>query len=178
LNAAEARPRTAVLIKALGTAIVCGLIWWSFQNPDKGMLREVTAFGPAVAVAVAAAFFAAVIAYASDLRRLLQAIPENHRAAQPNSVWWMLLIPYNFTEDFFIIENIARSLENIAKARPGLVRPLGHFGRRSGLGWCALQILSLVPHDVGSLGGVLALPLWLWHWRFVRKARAAMTQKA
>jgi hypothetical protein len=90
----------------------------------------------------------------------------------------MLVIPWNFVEDFFIIESTARSLQNVASTRPGINDLLGHFGRRSGLGWCALQILSLVPHDVGSLAGVLALPLWLWHWRYVRKARAALTQGA
>lgn len=90
----------------------------------------------------------------------------------------MLVIPYNFTEDFFIIENIARSLQNTAATRPDLAARFGHFGRLSGLGWCALQIVSLVPHDIGSLAGVLALPLWLWHWRFVRKARGYLTPRA
>lgn len=170
--------KTAVLIKSVGTAVVCVLIWWSLQNPDKGMLREVTVFGLWTAGLVAFGFFAAVVAYARDLGRLLQAIPEAQRAARPGSVWWMLLIPYNFTEDFFIIDNVARSLQSVAKARPELAGRLGHFGRRSGLGWCALQIVSLVPHEVGSLAGVLALPLWLWHWRFVRKARTALTPGA
>jgi hypothetical protein len=166
------------LIKTLGTLAVCGLIWWALQNPDKGMLREVTAFGPMVGALVAAGFFALVVAYARDLHRLLQAVPEAARVAHPASVWWMLVIPYNFTEDFFIIENIARSLHKTAAARPELSAPFGHFGRYSGLGWCALQIVSLVPHDIGSLAGMLALALWLWHWRFVRKARGHLTQRA
>lgn len=159
-----------VILKVAGTAAVCLLLYWSLQNPDQGILREVTAFGGLVAGLVAATFFALVVAYARDQQRLLHAIPADQRAAQPNSVWWMLVIPYNFTEDFFIIHNIARSLERVAASRPDLAGRLGQFGRRSGLGWCALQIGSLVPHDLGSLAGLLALPLWLWHWRFVRNA--------
>ena len=159
-----------VTIKVAGTAAVCLLLWWSLENTDKGILREVTAFGGLVAGLVVATFFALVVAYARDLQKLLRAIPADQRTAQPNSVWWMLVIPYNFTEDFFIIDNIARSLERVAASRPDLASRLGHFGRRSGLGWCALQIGSLVPHDLGSLAGMLALPLWLWHWRFVRNA--------
>ena len=55
------------------------------------------------------------------------------------------------------------------------VRAFGRHGRWSGFGWCALQIGSLVPHVLGSVAGMLALPLWLWHWRFVRKARQTLT---
>lgn len=167
-----------LLTRILGTLGTCALIWWALQHPDRGMLREITAFGPMVAVLVAGVFFALVLAYARDLHRVLSAVPVAFRAASPASVWWMLVIPCNFTEDFFIIDSIAGSLRNTATARPDLAPTLGHFGQYSGMGWCGLQIVSLVPHDIGSLAGVLALPLWLWHWHFVRKARRALTQSA
>lgn len=55
-NAASSR-----LVKALGTLAVCGLIWWSLQNPDRGILREITAFGPTVGGLVVGGFFALVV---------------------------------------------------------------------------------------------------------------------
>ena len=76
-------PFPIALVKVIGTLGVCGLIWWSVQNPDKGMLREVTAFGPVVAWWVAGIFLACVFAYARDLQRLLRAVPEPLRAARP-----------------------------------------------------------------------------------------------
>ena len=65
-------PNTAkIWVKTLGTLAVCALIWWSLQRADQGILREVTAFGPAVATLVAGIFVALVAAYAYDLQRLL-----------------------------------------------------------------------------------------------------------
>ncbi len=155
-------------LKLLLTAGVCGLIGWSLARPDQGFLAEVRMLGPWGTAALAAGFLLAVAAYARDLQRVLEAVPEPLRAARPKSVWLMLLIPYNFVEDFWIVGHVAASL----KARAGGAQ--GSFGLISGLGWCSLQIVSLVPHPVGSLAGLLAVPLWLWHWAYVRRARAAI----
>jgi hypothetical protein len=48
----------------------------------------------------------------------------------------------------------------------------------SGLGWCAAQIFSLLPNEIGSVAGVVALPLWIIHWRLIRRANAAMAEAA
>ena len=158
-------------LKLLLTAGVCGLIGWSLARPDKGFLAELDLLGPLGTVALVTGFLLAVAAYASDLQRLLEAVPEPFRAARPKSVWLMFLIPYNFVEDFWIIGNVAASLKAHAAARG---RTAGTFGMISGIGWCVLQILALVPHEVGSVAGLLAVPLWLWHWAYVRRARAAI----
>ena len=162
-------------LKLLLTAGVCGLIGWSFARPDRGFLAEVSLLGPWGAGLLAAGFLVAVAAYARDLQRLLQAIPAPLRTASPRSVWLMFLIPYNFVEDFWIIAHVSASLKAHAATKE---TPPRHFGLISGLGWCALQIVSLVPHEVGSLAGLLAVPLWLWHWAFVRKARAGVLADA
>ena len=168
-------PRYApILVKLAGTLIVCALIWWSLQNPDQGILRELTSFGPWVAAAVGAVFFCLVAAYARDLQLLLQAISSAHRTARPASVWWMFAIPYNFVEDFFIIESVAASLQRAEAQHPHLRAIFGRYGRLSGFGWCGLQILSLIPHPIGAAAGFLALPLWAWHWRFARLARRSV----
>jgi len=164
--------RARMLIKLVGTFGVCALIGWSLQNPDQGIMRELTAYGPLVAAAAGAVFIALVAAYARDLQLLLQAIPQ--RAARPASVWWMFAIPYNFVEDFFIIENVAVSLQRAKKQHPHLSATFGRFGRVSGFGWCSLQILSLIPHPIGAAAGFLALPLWAWHWRYARLARRSL----
>jgi hypothetical protein len=168
-------PQSArILVKLAGTLGVCALIWWSLQRPNQGILREVIAFGPAIASLVAVVFVALVAAYARDLQRLLRAVPAAQRAATPASVWWMFAIPYNFTEDFFIIHNVGASLRRTETATPALRGAFGRFGLISGYGWCALQIGSLVPHPLGTLAGFLALPLWAWHWRFARAARRSL----
>ena len=160
-----------VALKLLLTAGVCGLIGWSLARPDKGFLAELALLGPWGSAVLVLAFLLAVALYARDLQRVLEAIPEPFRAARPKSVWLMFLLPYNFVEDFWIIGNVAASLKAQAAAR-GVTT--GTFGLISGLGWCALQILALVPHEVGSVAGLLAVPLWLWHWAYVRRARAAI----
>jgi hypothetical protein len=85
----------------------------------------------------------------------------------------MFLLPYNFIEDFCIVANVAASLRAEARhnARLQLARDAGLI---SGWGWCAAQIVSLVPHPLGSLAGLLAIVLWLLHWRFVRRANAML----
>jgi len=120
-------------------------------------------------------FLLAVAAYARDLQRVLEVIPAPLRTASPRSVWLMFLIPYNFVEDFWIIGHVSASLKAHAVTQG---YPAGGFGLAPGLGWCALQIVSLVPHEVGSLAGLLAVPLWLWHWAFVRKARTRILAAA
>lgn len=161
----------ATTIKTLGTLGVCALIWWSLRNPDQGILREISAYGPNVGILLALVFLALVAAYARDLQHLLQAVPRRQRAAAPASVWWMFAIPYNFVEDFFIIGTIATSLRRSEMEYTNLRGAFGGYGRISGFGWCGLQILSLIPHPIGAAAGLFALPLWAWHWRQVRSAR-------
>jgi len=50
------------------------------------------------------------------------------------------------------------------------------FGSVSGFGWCSAQIVSLIPHEVGSLAGVLALLAWVIHWRFIRNANRLLSE--
>jgi hypothetical protein len=85
----------------------------------------------------------------------------------------MFLLPYNFIEDFFIVANVSGSLKAEAAASPALPR-FRSFGMISGIGWCAAQIISLVPNQLGSIAGIVAIVLWAWHWAFIRRANAAL----
>ncbi len=161
-----------LLLKILLTVPVTALLLWPLYSeaPPAGVFAELAWFGTGGAIAIAVLFLMLVFVYCRDLQLLMTAIAPVHRTATPRSVWLMFLLPYNFVEDFFIIAHVARSLRNEAANNPAL-RGWQHFGWWTGIGWCAAQILSLIPHEIGSLGGVLALPLWIVHWRFVRRAR-------
>ncbi|MCA7974605.1 hypothetical protein LGM42_32535 [Burkholderia sp. AU39826] len=71
-------------------------------------------------IVVIAVFLALVYAYASDLRTTLKSVSRGSRVAEPNSVWLMFLVPYNFIEDFFIISNVVKSLEAESRINPAL----------------------------------------------------------
>lgn len=72
----------------------------------------------------------------------------------------MFAIPFNFVEDFFIVTDLASSLRRDGRTSV----PASRRWLIVGLGWCILQIGSLLPGVVGITAGGLALPVWAWHW--------------
>ncbi|KVO60179.1 hypothetical protein [Burkholderia stagnalis] len=136
---------------------------------DGGVLGEMEMLGPIGGIVVIAVFLALVYAYASDLRTTLKSVDRGSRVAEPNSVWFMFLLPYNFIEDFFIVSNVAKSLEAESRINPAL-SGLRSFGRISGIGWCLAQVLSLIPNTIGAIASAVAVFFWIWHWVFVRRA--------
>lgn len=157
-----------LLRSCLTVPVVALLVWPALQPGAGGFFTETERLGVWGLVA-AAAFLTCVVLYCRDLERLLVAIDPGSRAASPRSVWLMMLVPFNFVEDFFIVENVARSLEAQWRTRPGLAAR--GSGRALGLTWCALQIVSLMPSALGLIAGTLAVPPWLLHWAFVRRVR-------
>lgn len=149
-------------VKIAGTVAVTVLLSYPLWAPQwgRGILGEVTGLPPAVALGVVAAFFGLVALYCRTLWRTMTLIHPGARTAAPTSVWWMFAIPYNFTEDFFIVHTVATSLAADARVP---ARELSHWSTL-GYGWCALQILSLFPGAAGYLGGAVAIPLWAAHW--------------
>ncbi|WP_257130020.1 hypothetical protein [Burkholderia sp. RF4-BP95] len=159
-----------ILKGILSVPIAFGLAYpLIYPSEDGGVLGEMEMLGPIGGIVVVAVFLALVYAYASDLRSTLKSVNRGSRAAEPNSVWLMFLLPYNFIEDFFIISNVAKSLEAESRINPAL-SGLRSFGRISGIGWCLAQVLSLIPNTIGSIAGGVAVFLWVWHWVFVRRA--------
>lgn len=158
-----------LLSAGVGWALVQPLL----QPEAGGVLRELEGLGPWGAAGVLAVFLGLVWAYARDLRRCLAWVEPAHRAAAPGRVWLMFVLPYNFIEDFCIVHDVARSLRAQAAHHPGLAR-LRSFGWVSGWGWCAAQLLSLLPNAPGEWAAWLALLLWAWHWAFIRRALGAL----
>ncbi len=166
-------------LKLLLTVPVAVAFVYPLLDPsvNAGMFRELALVGPVGAVIVIVVFLAAVAYYCRDLQRTLERVSPPSRAATPRSVWLMFVLPYNFVEDFFIIANVAKSLEREARHNATL-RPFATFGRRSGFGWCGAQIVSLVPHEAGTLAGLVALVLWVVHWRLIRRVNAVLAVPA
>ncbi len=159
-----------VLKAILSIPIAFGLAYpLTHPSEDRGILGEMDRFGTSGSIVVVTVFLALVYAYASDLRTTLKSVNQGSRAAEPNSVWLMFLLPYNFIEDFFIISNVAKSLEAESRINPAL-SGLRSFGRISGIGWCLAQVVSLIPNTIGAIAGGVAVFLWVWHWVFVRRA--------
>lgn len=151
--------RALKLLLSLPVIALLAQPWWA-PHWGAGILGEIHALGPTGSIAAVAVFFALVARYCHCLQRLLAAIPPPARTASPRSVWWMFAIPYNFVEDFFIVAAIAASLRNDARIDPSRQRRW----HRLGSGWCALQILSLLPGAVGFAAGAAALAAWVAHW--------------
>lgn len=165
-----------LLILKIGLTIpVAYALIYPLLNPaaGAGVFRDLALVGPVGAVGIALAFLLAVFLYCRDLERSLTLVQPAARTASPRSVWLMFLIPYNFVEDFFIVANVAHSLRREAEQNKAL-RSFQGFGLVAGWGWCGLQIVSLLPHEVGSLAGFLALPFWVAHWRLIRRMNAAL----
>lgn len=168
-----------IAFKIVLTIPVAHALIYPLLHPQEagGIFKELEALGLMGSTIFVSVFLALVFMYCRDLSRSLSLVHPSARAASPQSVWLMFLIPYNFVEDFFIVANVARSLRKEAQSNPAL-RSFKGFGMVSGLGWCAAQIVSLLPNEIGSMAGVLALPLWIVHWRLIRRANKAIAEAA
>lgn len=147
-----------LLFKTAATVLVTAALLYPFFSPETraGVFAFLETFGLLPAVVVTAVFLIGVALYCRSLQRCLSLIHPARRAAQPRSVWFMFLLPYNFVEDFFIIYNVTRSLRLEAQTNSRL-RTSRSFGAISGYGWCAAQIVSLLPNRAGEVAGVVAL---------------------
>lgn len=167
-------PATIETTKLLLSALVAYALVYPFLLPEPvGLAEELAVLGVPGAIALGSIFFLLVTLYANDLRSILFLVSPHSRQAKPHSVWWMLVLPYNFIEDFFIIHAVTASLRHEAAVN-GKLRNLKSFGALTGFGWCAAQIGSLIPNQIGSLFAVLALIAWMFHWRLIRKAKASL----
>lgn len=171
---------SALTLLKLVLSIPIGIgLAYPFVRPDiaGGILGELRIFGPVGSLVAIAAFLLLVLLYALDLIKSLHLVSPASRKAVPNSVWFMFALPYNFIEDFFIVSNVAKSLKAEAAVNPALAS-FKSFGMISGLGWCAAQVISLIPNRVGSVAGLVAIGFWIWHWVFIRRVNSALLKSA
>lgn len=159
---------------ALTVPVAYGLAYPHFHpEASGGVFKELEMLGTLGSIVLVLVFLALVFLYCRDLQSSLALVKPEARKAEPRSVWLMFLLPYNFVEDFFIIANVARSLQQEARSNVAL-QGFRSFGMLTGMGWCGLQIVSLLPNEAGAAAGFLALPCWILHWRLIRRANAAL----
>ncbi|WP_440066349.1 hypothetical protein [Streptosporangium sp. OZ121] len=155
-----------VAVKTVGTVLTAILLGYPLWAPEwgPGILGEIGALGMPGGPIALAVFLGLVALYCRALQRTMTLVRPEARTASPASVWWMFAIPYNFTEDFFIVRavstSVAASTTDGARVPGGFIR----WWTALGYGWCTFQILSLLPGTAGYAGGAIALPLWAAHW--------------
>jgi hypothetical protein len=158
-------------ITKIGLSLVvafCAAYPYLFPAEKSGALETVAGVGLWVGLFVVLLFFTAIYFYCKALQRCLELIEPVNRTATPKSVWYMFLIPYNIIEDFFIVINVSKSIENEARQNPKLIE-MKDNGLIIGMGWCIAQVLSLIPNWGGQIAGGMGLILWIAHWLFIRR---------
>jgi hypothetical protein len=159
-----------ILIRLILTIL---LVAWAvlpyFDNSaNDSVLNEIIRIGVLPSLLIIGAFFMMVGFYCRTLQRCLSLINPTNRKAKPSSVWYMFAIPFNFIEDFFIVINIANSIEEEKKSNSNL-KTVTDFGMVSGIGWSIAQILSFIPNFVGQIAGVVGMILVVYHWVLIAR---------
>lgn len=159
-----------ILIKLVLTAL---LVWWVAlplveQSPGNNVLSEILATGIVESILIIAAFFIMVAFYCRTLQKCFSLIQPQNRKAQPHSVWYMFALPFNFIEDFFIVINLANSIEAEKKTNQKLDHVKDN-GMVTGISWSIAQLMSFIPNIVGQTAGLLGMLLVIVHWIQVAK---------
>ncbi|MFN3404980.1 MAG: hypothetical protein ACK40G_12845 [Cytophagaceae bacterium] len=149
-------------------ALTSLLVLWAIipfieSSSNESVLAEILAIGWLWTSLIILTFFIMVAFYCRTLQRCLGQIKPENRKASPNSVWYMFAIPFNFVEDFFIVINVANSIEEEKKTNPAL-QSVNDFGMVSGIGWCIAQLLSFIPNMIGQTAGLIGMVFVIYHW--------------
>jgi hypothetical protein len=147
---------------------LCAIYPYVYLGENSGVLNTLNSANIVGLLLLITGFFIAVGFYCKSLQTCLQLIQFDNRKANPKSVWYMFLIPFNIIEDFFIIINVSNSIEKEAQFNPQL-STIKDFGFVSGIGWCIAQVISFVPNYIGQIAGFIGFILWIIHWSFILK---------
>jgi hypothetical protein len=144
------------------------LIAWAIMpylnnTANESALAEIFKIGIVWSLLIIACFFVMVAFYCRTLQKCLTLIKPENRKAEPNSVWYMFAIPFNFVEDFFIVIKVANSIEEEKRSNQSL-KNVSDFGIISGIGWSIAQLLSFIPNIMGQIAGLVGMILVIYHW--------------
>jgi len=164
---------TATINFIIRLALTTILVVWAIlpyidNSSNESVLGEIFKVGILPSVLIIFSFFVMVAFYCRTLQKCLTLIKPENRKAKPKSVWYMFAIPFNFVEDFFIVINIANSIEEEKKSNSNL-NGISDFGMISGIGWSISQVLSFIPSMVGQVAGLVGMILVIYHWTLVVK---------
>lgn len=169
-----------VIFKVIATILVAIVMLYPFWSAtgneagSNGVLASLGAMNLLASSAIFATFIFGVALYCRSLQKCLSLIQPSCQAMNPKMVWLMFVPFYNIVEDFFIILNVTRSIEQEAQINQSL-GVLNSFGRVSGFAWCIAQVASLFPSLLGEVAGFIALFFWIIHWRFIAKVNALLS---
>lgn len=138
------------------------------NTANESALGEILRIGIGWSVLIIVSFFIMVALYCRTLQQCLILIKPENRKAEPKSVWYMFAIPFNFVEDFFIVIDIANSLEEEKRTNSAL-SSISDFGMVSGIGWSIAQVLSFIPNSIGQIAGLIGMILVIYHWVHISK---------
>lgn len=157
-------------IKIILSALIglSGVYPYLTDNGKPGALDEIFKYGTHWGVAGVVIFFGAIALYCKSMQTTLRLVQPVNRRAHPKSVWWMFVVPYNIIEDFFIIDNVSRSIEREARTNAKLAG-LKDYGYVTGMGWAIAQVMSFIPNEIGLVSGLFGMLLWIRHWYFIGK---------
>ena len=158
------------------------LVAWAvmpyFDNStNDSVLNEIFRIGILPSLLIIGAFFIMVGFYCRTLQKCITLIKPENRKTKPTSVWYMFAIPFNFIEDFFIVINVANSIEEEKKSNVRL-KNVSDFGMVSGIGWSITQVLSFIPNLVGQIAGLLGMILVIYHWTQIAEINKLLAENA
>lgn len=159
-----------LIIRISLTALLIAWVAYPYvkNTADDSVLAELIKIGIMPAILIMGGFFVMVAFYCRTLQKCLTLLQPENRKATPKSVWYMFAIPFNFVEDFFIVINLAGSLDAEKKANSKL-KSVSDVGIVSGIGWSIAQILSFIPNIVGQIAGLIGMILVIYHWTQIAK---------
>lgn len=172
-----AETKRLLVFKLAATVLVAAAMLYPLFTPDgrAGVMASIGALGWFWLGAILSTFLIAIFFYCRALQACLEKVSSQACSLNPRGVWLMFMPFYNIVEDFFIIHGVTRSLRAEAETNPRIAG-LAPFGAASGFGWCAAQVLALVPTHLGAFASLVALVLWLWHWRFIAGVSRRLAQ--
>ncbi len=169
---------TNFIIRLFLTAI---LVAWAVLpyfdgSSNESVLGEIFRVGIVPSILIIGGFFIMVAFYCRTLQKCLTLIKPENRKAKPTSVWYMFAIPFNFVEDFFIVINVANSIEEEKKSNIRL-KNVSDFGMVSGIGWSIAQVLSFIPNIVGQTASLIGMILVVYHWVQIAKINKQLIER-
>lgn len=167
-----------LLIRIILTALLLAWAIYPYisNTSEESVLAEIFKIGIVPSILIMGSFFVMVAFYCRTLQKCLALIKPENRKAEPKSVWYMFAIPFNFVEDFFIVINIANSLDAEKKSNSKL-NTVSDFGIVSGIGWSIAQILSFIPNIVGQIAGLIGMILVIYHWKQISKINTLLSSE-
>ncbi|HEX5221104.1 MAG TPA: hypothetical protein VFZ59_16185 [Verrucomicrobiae bacterium] len=101
------------------------------------------------------------IFYLLTLQKTLNRCSPENRAMQPGMVWLMFIPLFNLVWHFFVVLNIAKSLEAEFRKRGIASEP--NPGKTLGLVMCILACCGIIPL-IGVLFSLGSLVCWILYW--------------